>query len=680
MCGISALITRDLPAEELRAAVEHMTLAQVHRGPDHSAVWCDDRIGLGHNRLRILDPQTRSDQPFFTHDGDGSPPVLVYNGEIYNHRELRSTLESLGERFRTRSDTEVLYRALRVWGPQAVEHLEGMFAFVFYEPARRRLLVARDRIGIKPLFVYRSPGTTMIASDIHAFFASGFAPAEFDPAAIHQVSRFNHLLGERTAFENCSLLPPGVLLQVDLGSGSERSERYAELRLDPTPTDNYGKHFERLNEAFSGAVRSHLVADVQIGTFLSGGIDSTALTFEAGTQTEGALSTYSLTFAERAQDESPHIEQALRFMEEKELLAQSNKVPVNEATFDEYVHYIRHAQMPQLWTTDLAVSRLCKAASDNGHKVVLSGEGPDELFAGYDSFRTLRLRQVLERTGILSLMAHLPQAPLQLGSLSWFRVDTAMLRFYARAHLAAKQESMAERYGFHPENVAVWNLLEASCAQLVRPELLETWPAHREVEAAQFARFFARHPKDLNTFQKNLVFELGMRLPSWVLLMADRMSSAHGLELRVPYLDQGFVSAALRLPDRHRLRGLREKYILKELHRSRVPRSIYKRRKQALYTPISEWVAGFRSSASFERYWSPEAFDRLGYFNFAAAEQVARRVEAARYSSFLEQLTMEWSFMLVLSTQVSALEAHAVAGASATNTKRAGQLPFAEAA
>jgi asparagine synthase (glutamine-hydrolysing) len=648
MCGICVIVcSRPTERAELQRTIDRMARAQAHRGPDRTATWVGDGVALGHNRLRVVDLDPRSDQPFARETGS---PRLVYNGEIYNRHLLRRDLESQGVRFRTTSDTEVLYEALCRWGEGALDRIHGMFAFACYWPDRGLILAARDRMGIKPLQVARTTRGILLASEVAGALSSGWLDGQLDPEAVYQVARFNHLLGNRTAVRGIDSVGPGELLRIHTQSGAIETRRYWQLRFSRT-SDDHGRRCARLDDAFRAAVRSHMDADLPVASYMSGGIDSTALAREASRAPGAKLCTYSLAFPGQPYDEAAMIDRVLETLD-----VDNRRVAMHAVSLPEYERYIRHAAMPQLWTTDLALERLADGVRRAGHRVVLSGEGPDELFAGYDAFRWGRMRDVLTRLGTLRLLERLPARFELSRSISWFDIDLAMIRFYAAGHREAERNGARDRYGFYPENIATWGLLEQQMKSALSGDFVAAWPRYREREETSLRALFGPETRDCSHLQANLLFELGVRMPNWVLLMGDRMSAAHGLEMRLPYLDDGFVEVALELPDRDRLFGLDEKHILKAIHRERVPAFVRRRHKQPLYTPITEWVGSFFGDPGFEAHWSKPRFDEVGLFDHAEAARIADRVQRGRYRDLLDRLSHEWMFLLMLSTHV--IESH----------------------
>ena len=655
MCGIAGIIGLASGHRNLISnSITRMTRSLEHRGPDHWDVWTERNIGLGHTRLRVLDLGSRADQPFRLHNPSRSrsaTSTLVFNGEIYNHHSLRRELQTHGFNFRTTCDTETLYHALTYWEEDAIPRLQGMFSFAWYNPKQERVLLARDRMGIKPLYFASHPHALLFASEIRALFVPPLLEPSIDPQAVYQIARFNHTLGDRTAFVGVQSLLPGHFANIHAYSGEITHNRYWKMEFTAQRFSSFEERAHELNARFEASVESHLVADVPIATYLSGGIDSTALTHEAQSQLDNELTSYSMTFPGIDFNEERSINRNLRRTNIK-----NKQFPISNVTFEDYKSYIHHAEMPQLWTTDLALKMLARAVSQSGHRVVLSGEGPDELFAGYSAYRLMRPRKILESPLVSSLLKRLPAGIALPGVLSWVNVDLSMIQFYLERHNLAQNENREQTLGFYPENLPIWDLLTEpepeSESSIFNPDFVTSMADYKTEEFAWFQTQFAPSVQGYSHLQKNLYFELAVRLPNWVLNMADRMSSAHGLELRVPYLDDNFVENALTLPDEDRIRGNTEKRILKTIHTTRVPPSLIRRHKQPLYTPITEWIHTFFDDPQFKQEWSKERFETVGIFDFQRAQSLLGPLRNNSFSHLRDRLTTEWSFLLVLSTHL----------------------------
>lgn len=653
MCGVSFLWRDGASDAELRARVQRMNEVQQHRGPDARGVIAADGAAIGHVRLRVLDLDPRADQPF---RATGRTEALSYNGEIYNHLALREELLREGALLTTTSDTEVLYHALVRWGLEALPRLKGMFAFVLHRPDQGDVLMARDRFGIKPLHFALTARALAVASEAKGVLASRVVPVELDPEGISQVLRFNHTLGETTCFRGVSELPPGTSLRVSIPDLRVTQHRYWRPRLSPPRLASFDDRAADLDERFRRAVKSHLAADVPVACYLSGGLDSCGIAAEARRLAGDRLVTYSVVFPGASYSEEREIDRAARAMR-----VRNRKVAVESTTLDELAEYVLSAEMPQWWTTDLALRRLARHVAESGEKVVLAGEGPDELLAGYDAYRAMRLRRLLEPTGLLRLAGAGPLRDWVLRrALPWLRLDFSAVGFYLERHALSRREQLVRDNGFYPENVAMWDALTAGVGAggsigvgaLLSPAMSAAEGAAREREGAFLRREVGAHVEGLSVLAANTYFEVAIRMPSWVLHMGDRMSAAHGLELRLPYLEDDLASAMLALPDGDRLRGLDEKHILKRVHRGRVPRHVREKHKQPLYTPIREWLAGFLDDPRMELHLSRARFEEVGIFDHAAGERLRRHLARGDFAGDLDRMTTEWAFMTILSTHL----------------------------
>ena len=307
MCGVSFIYQRDGALEKARSAVARMNRAQARRGPDangcRSGATARGAFAIGHTRLRVLDLDARSDQPF----GDDRA-WLSYNGEIYNHRQIRRELERDGVAFHTHSDTEVLYHALARWDLKALERLQGMFAFVLLRPERGEVLLGRDRMGIKPLHIHLDERQLIVASEAKTIAASGCVDAKLDSLALAQVFRFNHTLGSRSALQSVETLAPGSTLRVRLNDMSRQHDRYFRPRLRQPTARRFRDRVAKLDGAFCRAIESHVQADVPVACYMSGGIDSCGMAAAAHHAIGNKLTTYSMVFPKTSYSEAHGID------------------------------------------------------------------------------------------------------------------------------------------------------------------------------------------------------------------------------------------------------------------------------------------------------------------------------------------------------------------------------------
>jgi asparagine synthase (glutamine-hydrolysing) len=543
MCGISGFNFRD------EALIAAMNRCLAHRGPDHGEVYLDPRVSLGHRRLSIIDLSAASHQPM---SDDSGETWLVYNGEVYNFASLRSELQAEGVRFRSQGDSEVLLHAYRRWGRDFLGRLNGMFALALYDRPRGRLLLARDPFGIKPLYYYWDGRRFLFASEIKALLAHD-VPRRLHRAAVAEFLTFRFTSARETVLENVFKLLPGRFLEFDLQNGRIAAEgRFWNEPSEPEDGDDIEALTARFRELFLDAVRIRLVADVPLGFFLSGGLDSTAVVAaarELGAQVKafsvGFATTNELPFARIASARFAH---------------DYREIFIGDESLDLLDSVVYHMDEPVGDAAFLAVYVLSREASREV-KVVLAGEGADELFAGYVRYKAFLYGNQLARWVPTSLARALPQP-------------------VSRENVARVMRMLGEREPARRYLEVIRLFSEAEMTALGVPEA-------REVFDATADGLFERQP--LRAAQ---LFDMRTMLPNDFFLKADKMSSAWGLEMRVPFLDPRLVDFALRLPPRAKLRGWNEKYLLKRAFAATLPPEIVGRRKHGFNVPMDAWLRG----------------------------------------------------------------------------------------
>jgi asparagine synthase (glutamine-hydrolysing) len=559
-----------------------------HRGPDGGAWWADGPFFLGHRRLAIVGLSTGR-QPMATADGD---LVTTFNGEIYNYPELRRELEAHGCRFRTDSDTEVLLHGYRLWGEGLPARLTGMFAFALADRRRRSLFLARDRFGEKPLFLARTGRYLAFASELRPLAALPDLPQRLNPEALAGYLLLNYVPGTRCLLDGVERLRPGTwrLLTPQGERGGEywSPPQAAEVAAPRPLPELLDECQARLDEA----VRLNLRADVPVGIFLSGGMDSSLLAESAARQ--GRLNrAYCLDFVESSHSEYP----AARLVADR-LGLELERVTLSADALTAFPDLVEHADDPLADSSALAVWTLARQAA-RGNKVVLGGDGGDELFGGYLTYRATRLhaRYVsalprLLRRGLAWAGRALPTGE---GKVSF---SFKLRRFLRALHLPAGQAHFS------------WNgtWLPAEAAALLRPG-----PA-RDAALAALPALAAGHGlggrPGLFELQRADVCEY---LPNDILTKTDRMSMAHGLEIRAPYLEHAFASWALRLPAAAKLGRGELKVVLRALARCTFGPAIADRPKQGFSIPVHQWLRG-PSAAAVHDLLTPRAVERLEVF------------------------------------------------------------------
>jgi asparagine synthase (glutamine-hydrolysing) len=562
VCGITGFTHRNRPVEPER--IRAATYSLVHRGPDQQGTYESELISLGATRLKIIDLQS-GEQPMFSEDGN---TAMVFNGEIYNHRELRAELEAAGHLFSSRSDTEVVLQAFLRWGKHCFSRLHGMFAIAVWTEREKRLLLARDRLGIKPLYVHRRGDDIYFGSELKSIFVHPEVDRSLDLTALHHYLSLNYVPSPRTLIDGVEKLLPGHVLE--WRDGRVKTEAYWRLRFQPQNHRSAETAQEQLDVLLRQSIREHLISDVPLGVWLSGGIDSSTILHYAREACPSRLKTFSISFQGRSFDETRYIrEMARRYDTEHHELDLNPGLDLAGA-IEELVYY---SDEPVADAGALPVWFLAKLSREHA-TVALSGEGADELFGGYITYRADRwagpARQLPRRLrrGALALLRHWPVSD-----------DKISFEYKAKRFLEGSLLSADEAHAY-------WN--GTFSEQQRRDSLLVNHgPRVRDLFDRDLP---SSHPsKYLNRY---LAFDQRYYLPDDILQKVDRMSMAHSLEVRPPFLDHRIVEFAASLPESMKITGARQKVILKQLMRNKLPPSVLQRPKTGLDIPTHDWLRG----------------------------------------------------------------------------------------
>lgn len=572
MCGICGIA---IPRESTRSidlgALERMRDVLAHRGPDDCGLFVEDGIGLGHRRLSIVDV-AGGHQPIASDDGSLQ---LVYNGEIYNHLDIRAELERQGQVYRTRCDTETVLRLYDVVGARSPERLRGQFAFAIWNRSTRELFLARDRFGIKPLYYAQADdGTLFFASEIKALVEAGAIRPSLNLAALPDYLANHAPSGDETLFVGVYRLPAGHTLV--WREGEIQISRYWDLDVTaqaPPATDaDLIAHYRDL---FREAVRLRLMADVPLGMFLSGGIDSAAITAMMSTLVEEPIKTFSVAFAEREANELDYARLAARRFN-----TDHHEVVVSPSEFfDALPHLIWHEDEPIAHPSSVALNFVSRLAADHV-KVVLTGEGSDETLAGYGRYsklvHMLSVGQHYERIVPRMLRETIHRSVERLPATStWSR--------RLRRTFLCRPATLDALYF---DNFAVFS--RAMQQRLLAPEVLKQVDGIDPYAAMQ--RYLEMAGTE-NLLDRLLYVDSKTYLHE-LLMKQDQMSMEASIESRVPFLDHPLVEFAARLPERLKLRGWTGKYVLRAAMRDRLPPEIIRRRKMGFPVPLERWLRG----------------------------------------------------------------------------------------
>ena len=571
-----------------------ITQALHHRGPDQQGVFEGSEATLCAVRLKIID-LGGGDQPIVSDDGD---TVIAFNGEIYNHKEIRSELEGLGHRFRSNCDTETVLRAYLQWDTACFARMRGMFAVALWTESSRRLVLVRDRMGIKPLYYYCGGDEIYFGSELKAIFEHPQIPRRLDLGALDYFLSVNYVPGPSTLIEGIQKVPPGHLLEW----------RRGKIWLEnwwkrPTP-ERGGLTFdaakEELDWLLRDSVREHLVADVPLGVWASGGLDSSTILHYAAMQSAGQLKTFSVSFAGRSFDESPYFREIAHKYGTDHHEFDLNPDVEMRSVIDEMAFY---SDEPSADAGALPLWFLSRMTRQHV-TVALSGEGADELFGGYLTYVADTMVRVLRR------------APLGLRRLMRGAVDRFMPVSDDKISLEYKVKRMLDGSALHPDEAHFfWNGTFSTAQREQIRGMANAGGLQKLVDRLELP--------PSGVVDRYLRVDQNYYLPDDILYKTDRMSMAHSLEVRPPFLDHRIVEFADRLPERMKIRGFRQKFILNQLMLGKLPTSVLKRKKTGFDIPTHDWFRGPLRELLTD-VLNPEAIEATGIFDTGAIHSLIR--------------------------------------------------------
>ena len=618
MCGITGFVGRArLP--DAQATVERMTATLVHRGPDDQGTYVDRGTALGVRRLCVIDLET-GHQPVSNEDGT---VWVVLNGEIYNFQALRDRFRQLGHVFRTRSDTEVIVHAYEVYGEGCVSHLDGMFAFAIWDSRQNTLLLARDRLGEKPLYYHAGQEAFVFGSELRALLPHPAVPRRLDLASLARYLDFEYVPTPHSILAGIEKLPAGHVLTISPG-GKPHVTRYWDLSFAADPSVSEREWQEALLQQLEASVRAQLVSDVPLGLFLSGGVDSSAIVALASRAPTGRrVKTFSLGFAEPSYDERPfaravanfcgteHTEVDFSAADAAELLERAGDLldePLGDGSF-------------------LPIYRLSQSARREV-TVVLSGDGGDELFCGYPTFQADRAARLVQRLPSAVQRAAAHAVERLKPSASYGSVESLLKRFFRALPYSPEIRTQLLLGGLTPGEKGV----------LLSPAVRAASEHDNPYEelTAGVAGLHGLDPLDRLIYQHCKFY-----LADQNLVAVDRASMACGLEVRAPFLDRSLVELAGRIPSTLKMNGWRTKYILKRALRGMVPDAILARRKQGFGVPLGLWMRGPLRGALEERLASGTVA-RVGLFDAGTT----RRLVAEHRAGARDNQKILWGLLI----------------------------------
>lgn len=600
-----------------------------HRGPDGTGYFRSPACELANARLSIIDLES-GDQPMTNED---QSVWIVLNGEIFNFVELRAELQGLGHQFRTRSDTEVIVHAYEEYGDRFVERLTGQFAFALWDIPRQRLVLARDRVGIRPLFYARIGARFLFASEIKAILAVAPDAASLDEQGLAQIFTFWGTVGQRTVFKGIRSLPSGHLLILE--NGVERLAGYwdwtfpqgsgrTDLTLDEAA--------EELHSLLTEVVKQQLRSDVPIGVYLSGGLDSSGIAALARENVD-TMQAFSLAFEDPEFDESPYQREVAEFLGVRRSVVRCTAQDIGNA----FPELIWHTETPVLRTSPAPLMLLSRHVREQGYKVVLTGEGADEVFGGYDLFKEGKIRR---------FWAEQPDSawrPLLFSRLYPYLAHSPVAhRHFARLFFGQRLEELDNPFYAH---LTRWSATRG-IFRFLSPELQASLSSMNPEE--ELTRLLPDRFTTWSDLSRDQFIEVKTLLEGYLLSsQGDRVSLAHSVEGRVPYLDHRVVEFVNSLSHRYKLRGLHEKVVLRRSLGRLLPDPILKRVKQPYRSPDCRcFFRGGSPLAYVEELMSPANVQRSGYFRAEAVQRLLEKCRTGRALGASDNM----AFVGVLST------------------------------
>lgn len=588
MCGISGFYG-DFPEDFLF----RMNNIMVHRGPDDSGTYCNKNIGLAHRRLSIID-LGGGRQPISNED---NTVWIVFNGEIYNFQKLRSQYLS-NHQFKTRSDTEVILHLYEEFGEKCIDHLRGMFAFAIWDEKKRKLFIARDRFGIKPLYYAQSSRGFIFASELKALLETDSLARKVDKEALNLYMTFRYVPGARTMIDAIKKLEPGHYLVCQ--DGKITITQYWDLNFQKDENQTEQDCSRALTDILREAIDLRLISEVPLGAYLSGGLDSSFMVGLMSQLMSKPVKTFTAGFEGGWHDESRHAAiVAEKFATDHRLLKTN---PDAVSVLEKVVWHLDEPLGDAATIPTFLLSKLTRKYVT----VILSGEGADELFAGYDKYKVLYYSDKYSSLFCSPLFSFLG------------RLFANNIKLQRGFDLLASQKETSQTY---LNLVSVFT--EQEKAELFGQELTDL-KGEADAPLKLVEKYLQYGEKKGDYLDRLMYLDIKTWLPNDVLLKNDKMTMAHSLEARVPFLDHKFAEYVMTIPTRLKLKGLSEKYILRKAMQGMVPKSITKRRKHGFTVPIAQWMQGELRKV-VDTLFSPERIREKGFWNYQAIEKLRQK-------------------------------------------------------
>ena len=563
MCGICGFNWND---SEL---IQRMNSVIVHRGPDQEGAYCNEDVSLGHRRLSIIDLSEHGRQPMFNED---QSVCLVFNGEIYNFQELRRELSAKGHTFASQSDSEVIIHGYEEYGIDILNKLQGMFAFAIYDQKKKSIFLARDRVGIKPLYYYLKDGKLVFASEIKAILENKEIDVALNHQALYDYIGFEFVPAPATMFADIHKMPAGHYLVVKDGQGELR--QYWDLSFQQQRTwSTYDDAVEQLRDLLDVSVKSHLISDVPLGVFLSGGLDSSTLVAMMRRHISGPLKTFTIGYHDKSFSELDYAGQVAEYFDTDHQVLMLDDI---NAEYVEKTLYHLDEPMTDLSTVPLYL--LCKQAREHV-TVCLSGEGADESFAGYDRFKASKLNlffnilpDVVKKEVVGKIVARFPDQPQKKGAINMLK------RFVEGANLPPEGKHLRWQYfSSESQNQALFS---------------DEMKSRVQFDPFRLIRDYCKKCDATDRINEEVYLDMRYMMTDSVLMKVDKMSMASSLEIRVPLLDHVLVEFLASLPGDWKLKGLKTKYVFRSALDGLLPDNIVHRGKQGYSLPVKHLLRG----------------------------------------------------------------------------------------
>jgi len=622
MCGIAGIHNIREPRSISLDILKRMIGTLYYRGPDKSGIYIDDWVGLGHARLSIIDLSSGT-QPIHNEEKN---LWIVCNGEIFNYPELRQDLLKKGHRFYTASDTEVLLHLYEEKGPSCLDDLNGQFAFAIWNSKDRELFLARDRIGIRPLHYTVLGDTIIFASEIKSIFASEIVEREIDPIALDQIFTFWTTLPGRTAFKGIQELLPGHYMKIS--HGQITITKYWDIpycqeeeKLDWT-SDEIS---EKIQELLYDAIRIRLRADVPVGAYLSGGLDSSGVTTLIAKKFNNKVRTFGIRFEEEDFDEGNYQRQMVSFLnvDHRDIWVTNEKI---RASFPEVIW---HCEKPLLRTAPVPLFLLSNLVRQSGLKVVLTGEGGDEVFGGYNIFREDKVRRFWARQPdskfrfliIRRLYPYIFKNP---------RLGNTLKHFFAQG--LEKTDDPLYSHLIRWENTSRIKFLFSDYLK----SAIGSYDGYEELKQSLPESY-----NKMDYLSKAQYLEISLFMSNYLLSsQGDRVAMAHSVEIRVPYLDHRIIEFMARVPSKLKIRGLNEKYILKKSFKDILPENIINRSKQPFRAPISQSLLDEKNQEMLLDQSRLAGLENNQFFDLHGMRSLLKKFKTTGYSNEIDNMAL----------------------------------------